>query len=46
MPPTPAVFKIESIDFEPHLPLAVRTTKLPVFYVTKRAPARREEAGN
>src|SRR5574341_1481435 len=45
MPPTPAVFKIESIDFEPHLPAAVRTTKVPVFFATTRAPAE-EEAGH
>lgn len=39
MPPTPALFKIESLDFEPHLPAAVKTTEVPVFYVTTREPA-------
>jgi esterase/lipase superfamily enzyme len=46
MPPTPAVFKIETIDFEPHLPAAVRTTRLPVFYATTRAPAGEGEQGH
>jgi esterase/lipase superfamily enzyme len=46
MPPTPALIKIPSLDFEPHLPPAVRTTKLPVFYATTRAPAREGEEGH
>jgi esterase/lipase superfamily enzyme len=46
MAPTPVLYKIEGIDLESHLPSALRTTKVPVFYATTRAPAREGEAGH
>ena len=46
MPPAPAVIKIPALDFEPHLPPAVRTTRVPVFYATTRALARDAEDGH
>jgi len=38
---TPVVFKDERLDFAPHVLPALRTTRLPVFYATTRAPVRR-----
>ena len=46
MPPTPMVFKLQRLDFEPRVPDALRTTKLPVFYATTRAPAADGEPGH
>src|SRR6476620_6280653 len=37
---TPVVFKDGRLDFIPHLPPPLRTTRLPVFYATTRAPVR------
>lgn len=37
--PTPAVLKDPALDFAPRLPPALRSTRLPVFYATTRAPA-------
>jgi esterase/lipase superfamily enzyme len=41
---TPVVFKDERLDFIPHIPPELRTTHLPVFYATTRAPVRRGDA--
>ena len=38
---TPVVFKDERLDFGPHVLPELRTTRLPVFYATTRAPVRR-----
>src|SRR3954451_2960271 len=38
---TPVVFKDERLDFIPHVPPQLRTTRLPMFYATTRAPVRR-----
>jgi esterase/lipase superfamily enzyme len=38
MIPTPAVFKHPSLDLAPQLPVELRSTEVPVFYVTTRAP--------
>jgi esterase/lipase superfamily enzyme len=40
---TPVVFKDGRLDFIPHLPPPLRTTRLPVFYATTRAPVRRAD---
>ena len=45
MPP-PAVFKDERLDFARTLPVGLRSTHLPVFYATTRAPARAGEPGH
>ena len=36
--PTPVLFKDPRLDFAPELPEALRSTRLPVFYATTRAP--------
>ena len=46
MPPTPMVFKLERLDFEPLVPDALRTTKVPVFYATTREPVTNGEPGH
>ncbi len=46
MIPTPAVFKRADLDLAPHLPPALRSTHVPVFYVTTRAPAAAGEPGH
>jgi esterase/lipase superfamily enzyme len=46
MIPTPAVFKHPALDLEPRLPPALRSTQVPVFYVTTRAPAAAGEPGH
>jgi len=37
--PTPAVFKDPRLDFEAQIPNELRTTTLPVFFATTRAPS-------
>lgn len=37
--PTPAVFKDPRLDFEAQIPKDLRTTTLPVFFATTRAPS-------
>ena len=44
--PTPAVFKDERLDFAPALPAELRSTRLPVFYATTRAPVPAGEPGH
>lgn len=44
--PTPAVIKDERLDFFSRLPLVLRSTQLPVFYATTRAPASDGDSGN
>jgi esterase/lipase superfamily enzyme len=44
--PTPAVFKDERLDFAPALPAELRTTRLPVFYATTRAPVAADAPGH
>lgn len=44
--PTPAVFKDERLDWVPRLPAELRSTRLPVFYATTRAPAPAGEPGH
>jgi len=44
--PTPAVFKDERLNFAARLPAELRSTHLPVFYATMRAPARDGEPGH
>jgi esterase/lipase superfamily enzyme len=44
--PTPAVFKDERLDFAPALPVELRSTRLPVFYATTRAPVPAGEPGH
>lgn len=39
MAPTPVIYKIERLDFESQFPAALRSTQVPVFYATTRAPA-------
>lgn len=36
--PTPVVFQDDRLDFRPALPAELRSTRLPVFYATTRAP--------
>ena len=44
--PTPAVFKDDRLDFTPALPAALRSTELPVFFATTRAPVAPGEPGH
>jgi esterase/lipase superfamily enzyme len=44
--PTPAVFKDDRLDFAPALPAELRSTALPVFFATTRAPAAAGEPGH
>jgi len=44
--PAPAVFKDERLNFAARLPAELRSTHLPVFYATTRAPARNGEPGH
>jgi esterase/lipase superfamily enzyme len=44
--PTPAIFKDERLDMVPRLPAELRSTRLPVFYATTRAPAAAGEPGH
>lgn len=44
--PTPAVFKNERLDYAPRLPPGLRSTRLPVFFATTRAPATAGEPGH
>ena len=44
--PTPAVFKDQRLDFAPALPADLRSTRLPVFYATTRAPVAAETSGH
>ena len=46
MIPAPAIFKHSSVDLAQHLPTELRTTEVPVFYVTTRAPAADGESGH
>jgi esterase/lipase superfamily enzyme len=44
--PTPVVFQDERLDFRPVLSPELRSTRLPVFYATTRAPAPEGEPGH
>jgi len=44
--PTPVLFQDERLDFRPALPAELRSTRLPVFYATTRAPAAPGEPGH
>lgn len=44
--PTPVVFKDERLDFAPRQPAELRSTRLPVFYATTRAPAGEGQSGH
>lgn len=44
--PTPVLFKDERLDFAPRLPAELRSTRVPVFYATTRAPAGEGEPGH
>jgi esterase/lipase superfamily enzyme len=44
--PTPAIFKDQRLDFAPALPVELRSTHLPVFYATTRAPAPASKTGH
>src|SRR5689334_20299108 len=44
--PTPAIYKDERLDFAHRLPADLRSTRLPVFYATTRAPAPPGKAGH
>jgi len=44
--PTPAVFKSERLELMPLLPPELRSTRLPVFFATTRAPAAAGEPGH
>jgi esterase/lipase superfamily enzyme len=46
MIPTPALYKHPDLDLAPNLPPALRTTEVPVFYATTRAPAAAGESGH
>lgn len=46
MIPVPAVYTHPTLDLMPHLPDAVRSTDVPVFYATTRAPAAPGEPGH
>src|SRR5215469_9591238 len=44
--PTPAVFKDERLNFSARIPADLRSTHVPVFYATTRAPARVGQSGH
>ena len=44
--PAPAIYKDERLDFALRLPAELRSTRLPVFYATTRAPAPPGKAGH
>jgi len=44
--PTPAILKDPRVDFAAQVPAALRSTHLPVFYATTRAPAAEGHYGN
>jgi esterase/lipase superfamily enzyme len=44
--PTPAVFKDERLELAPRLPAELRSTRLPVFFATTRAPAGEGQPGH
>ena len=44
--PTPVIFKDERLDFAPALPAELRSTRLPVFFATTRAPAGEGQPGH
>jgi esterase/lipase superfamily enzyme len=44
--PAPAIYKDERLDFVLRLPPELRSTRLPVFYATTRAPAPPGKAGH
>ena len=46
MAPTPVAFKLERLDLVAALPAGLRTTQVPVFYATTRAPAEPGEPGH
>ncbi len=46
MIPAPAIFRDPGIDLAQHLPPALRSTEVPVFYVTTRAPVAKGEPGH
>jgi esterase/lipase superfamily enzyme len=46
MAPTPVAFKLEHLDLTSQLPVALRSTQVPVFYATTRAPAEPGETGH
>jgi esterase/lipase superfamily enzyme len=46
MMPTPEVFKNDRLDLAPRLPTELRSTRLPVFYATTRAPVPSGEPGH
>ena len=46
MTPPPMAYQLKRLDFEAALPVALRTTKLPVFYATTREPAAADEPGH
>jgi esterase/lipase superfamily enzyme len=46
MIPTPAAFKHPDLDLRTRLPDELRTTQVPVFYATTRAPVNADESGH
>jgi esterase/lipase superfamily enzyme len=46
MAPTPVAFKLERLDLVSQLPATLRSTQVPVFYATTRAPAEAGEPGH
>jgi esterase/lipase superfamily enzyme len=44
--PAPAIYKDERLDFASRLPAELRSTRLPVFYATTRAPVPPGKAGH
>ncbi len=46
MMPTPVLYKDERLDFMPHVLPELRSTQLPVFYATNRAPAASGKPGH
>jgi esterase/lipase superfamily enzyme len=44
--PAPAIYKDDRLDFALRLPAELRSTRLPVFYATTRAPAPSGKAGH
>jgi esterase/lipase superfamily enzyme len=44
--PAPAIYKDDRLDFALRLPAELRSTRLPVFYATTRAPAPPGKAGH
>jgi esterase/lipase superfamily enzyme len=46
MIPTPAIYRHPSLDLAATLPTELRSTEVPVFYATTRAPAAAGEAGH